>query len=237
MKNLKSKLSLGLVCLVLGIMLSFQFRMANFEKNSSTTGRTGDSVAKEIEALTKQKEELGSKVEEYQKKVDEYEKSAANVSDTAGKMKEELDKLRVLSGLTDVEGEGVLITISPIVDVTTKVSSTVEDRDVLDTVNELLAAGAEAISINDERYTSNTTIREAGKMIRVNSTKFDSAQPFVIKAIGDPKILEGAFKMASSVADVIRSQSGCDFTIEKKQNVKILKYNKNIEYEYMKTGR
>ncbi|KMT21408.1 DUF881 domain-containing protein [Clostridium cylindrosporum] len=237
MKSLKSKLLLGLVCLVLGLMLSFQFRITNVEKNAVTPGRTQDSIAKEIDELTKQKQELGNKVEEYQKKVDEYEKSAASVNETAGKMKEDLDSLRVLAGLTDVEGKGVVITISPIVDVTTKVSSTVLDNDVLSTVNELLAAGAEAISINDERYVSNTPIREAGKMIKVNSTKFDSAEPFVIKAIGNPKILEGAFKITSSVADKIIQQSACDFKIEKQDKVKILKYSKNVEYKYIKVGR
>lgn len=235
MKNLKSKLSLGLVCLVLGLMLSFQFRITNTERGSGSSGRTGDSIAKEVEELTKQKQDLAVKVEEYQKKVDDYEKSAASVDETAGKMKEEVDKLRVLSGLTDVEGEGVVIKISPVVDVTTKELVTVEDEDILDTVNELLAAGAEAISINDERYVSMTPIREAGKMIRVNSTKFDSAEPFVIKAIGSSSILEGAFKMASSVGDVIKSK-GCDFTVEKQQKVKILKYNKTIEYKSIKTG-
>lgn len=237
MKSLKSKLALGIVCLVLGIMLSFQFRITNVEKNSVTSGRTGDSVAKEIDNLTKQKEELSVKVQDYQKKVDEYEKSAASVDGTASKMKDELDNLRVAAGYTDVEGEGVVITISPVVDVTTKFLRTVDDSDVLDTVNELLAAGAEAISINDERYVSGTPIREAGKNIRVNSTKFDSSEPFVIKAIGNPKVLEGAFKMASSVAEMIKEQSGCDFTIEKQQNIKILKYSKNVEYKYIKTGR
>lgn len=237
MKSLKSKLALGLVCLVLGIMLSFQFRITNMEKNSVASGRTGDSVAKEIDNLTKQKEELSAKVQDYQKKVDEYENSAASVNDTASKMKEELDNLRVAAGYTDVEGEGVVITISPVVDVATKFLRTVNDSDVLDTVNELLAAGAEAISINDERYVSGTPIREAGKSIRVNSTKFDSAEPFVIKAIGNSNVLEGAFKMASSVAEVIQKQSGCEFKIEKQQNVKILKYNKNIEYKHIKAGR
>ena len=161
MKDLKSKISLGLVFLVFGLMLSFQFRITNFEKNATSPGRSGDSFAQEIDELTKQKQELSVKVEDYQKKIDEYEKSAASVDETASKMKDELDGLRVLAGLTDVEGEGVIITISPVMDVTTKILRPVQDRDILDTVNELLAAGAEAISINDERHVSVTPIREA----------------------------------------------------------------------------
>ncbi|MEG2338686.1 MAG: DUF881 domain-containing protein [Clostridium sp.] len=237
MKGLKSKLSLGLVCLVLGIMLSFQFRITNVDVNSLSSGRTGDNITKEIEELNKQKKELSAKVEEYQKKVDEYEKSAASTNSTAGKMKEELDNLRVLAGHTDVEGEGVVITISPVVDVTTKISSTIVDDDILDTVNELLAAGAEAISINDERYVGNTQIRAAGNMIKVNNSKFDSQLPVVIKAIGSPKVLEGAFKIPSSVADKVVQLSQCDFKIEIQPNVKILKVSSKVEYKHIKTGR
>ncbi len=237
MKDLKSKISLGLVFLVFGLMLSFQFRITNFEKNATSPGRSGDSFAQEIDELTKQKQELSVKVEDYQKKIDEYEKSAASVDETASKMKDELDGLRVLAGLTDVEGEGVIITISPVMDVTTKILRPVQDRDILDTVNELLAAGAEAISINDERHVSVTPIREAGNMIKVNSSKFSSAEPFVIKAIGNPKVLEGAFNMPLSVADVIRNQSGCDFKIESNKKIKILKYNKSVDYKHIETGR
>ncbi|MEF9952667.1 MAG: DUF881 domain-containing protein [Clostridium sp.] len=237
MKGLKSKLSLGLVCLVLGIMLSFQFRMTNGGGTSLSSGRTGDNVTKEIEELNKQKKELSAKVEDYQKKVDEYEKSAAGSNSAAGKMKDELDNLRVLAGHTDVEGEGVVITISPVVDVTTKISTAIVDSDILDTVNELLSAGAEAISINDERYVGNTQIRAAGNMIKVNSSKFDSQVPIVIKAIGNPKVLEGAFKIPSSVSDKIVKLSVCDFKIEIQPNVKILKVSNKVEYKYIKTGR
>lgn len=236
MKNLRSNLLLGLVCLVLGLMISLQLRITSAEKSSTNSVRTGDNAIEEIEELTKQKKDLANKVQEYQKKVDEYEKSAASVDDTTSKMKEELDNLRVLAGLTDVEGEGIIIKISPIVDVTTKELRSVDDGDILDTVNELLASGAEAISINDERYITTSTIREAGKMIRINNSKFNSSEPFIIKAIGNKNVLEGAFKMASSVADVIKA-NGREFSMEKKQKVKILKYNKNIEYKYIETGR
>jgi uncharacterized protein YlxW (UPF0749 family) len=236
MKRIKSQLGLGLICLILGLMISFQFKVTN-NPQSLLNGRKIEDTAQNLEDLKKQRDELLHQVQEYQKKVDAYEKNAASVSETAGKMKDELDRLRILAGLTDVEGQGIIITITPIVDVTTRQTSQVYYKDLIDVVNELNSAGAEAISINDERYVSRTQIREAGSVIKINDGKFDPTQPFVIKAIGDPKILEGAFKMPGSPVEVIEKLSGCKVDIASSQNIKILKYNKYVDYKYIKAGR
>jgi uncharacterized protein YlxW (UPF0749 family) len=233
MKRFRSQLGLGLICLILGVMLAFQFKATNNPQNLLTT-RKFELTSKDVEELRKQRDDLSKRVQEYQKKVDEYEKLASSVDDTASKMKDELDKIRVLAGLSDVEGTGITMTITPIVDVATKQSSQVYYKDIIDVVNELNSAGAEAVSINDERYVGRTQIREAGSVIKINDSKFDPTQPFIIKAIGDSKILEGAFNMPGSAVEVIEKLSGCKVTISKQEKIKILKYNKHVEYEYIK---
>ena len=233
MKKLRSQLGLGLICLILGLMVSFQFKVTNNPQNLMTA-RKFEVAARDVEELKKQKDDLLQKVQDYQQKVDDYEKKAASVDETASKMKNELDNLRILAGLTDVEGPGIVMTISPIVDVTTKQSSQIYYKDLIDVINELNSAGAEAISINDERYVGRTQVREAGSVIKINDSKFDPAQQFVIKAIGDPKILEGTFKMPGSAVEVIEKLSGCDVSISQQQNIKILKYNKYVDYKYIK---
>lgn len=233
MKRLRSQLGLGLICLILGLMLAFQFKATSNPQNLLST-RKFELTSKDVEELKKQRDDLLKRVQEYQKKVDEYEKLAANVDSSASQMKNELDELRVLSGLSDVEGEGIAMTITPIVDVATKQSSQIYYKDIIDVINELNSAGAEAISINDERYVGRTQIREAGSVIKINDSKFDPTQPIVIKAIGDANILEGAFKMPGSAVEVIEKLSGCDVTISKQQKVKILKYNKHMDYKYIK---
>jgi uncharacterized protein YlxW (UPF0749 family) len=104
----------------------------------------------------------------------------------------------------------------------------------MDLVNELNATNkAEAISINDERYTSRTQIRPVANVIKINDTKFDPAQPFVIKAIGDPSILYGAFKMPGNILEWIESE-GYEVKIEKMDSIKVLKYNRPLEFKYAK---
>ena len=67
---------------------------------------------------------------------------------------DELKKYNLLLGLTDVSGEGITITAKDgtINKATDNISSyLVHDADLREIVNELANAGAEAISINDQR--------------------------------------------------------------------------------------
>ena len=77
----------------------------------------------------------------------------------------------------------------------------IHDEDILKVINELRAAGAEAISLNDQRLISTSEIRCAGPTISVNNTRV--AAPFVIKAIGNAKSMEDAIKMRGGVAETL----------------------------------
>lgn len=232
MKKIKSQLSLGLVCIILGLMLSFQLKATY---NSSNVGKQRElrDISKELNDLRKQKSDLDQKLQAYQKKVDDYEKAAASQSDTAKMMKNEIDNLRFLSGLTDVQGQGIIITIQSVTDLSTRETLPIGASDIIDIVNELNSAGAEAISINDERYVSRTQIRDIGDRVKINDTKFDPSQIVTIKAIGESDLLNGVFKLPGSIVEDLRN-AGMEVKITPESNVKILKYNKPLDYKYMK---
>ncbi|CCJ33364.1 MULTISPECIES: DUF881 domain-containing protein [Caloramator] len=232
MNNRSSQLWIGFICVILGFMVSYQLRYIKTPRYQYTT-RQFENLVKETEDLKKQRDELLIKTQELQMKIDEIEKSVASSNKVASQMKEELDQLRLLSGLTDVEGPGIEITITPVNDLSNKQASQVYYKDLIDIVNELNSAGAEAISINDERFVGRTQIRQAGLSIKINDSKFDPTQPFVIKAIGDPAILEGAFKMPDSIIEILKKIGGFEIKIVRSDKIKILKYNKNLEYKYI----
>lgn len=112
----------------------------------------------------------------------------------------QLEAARMLSGVVAVEGPGIVITMQ---DSQTAASSSdianfiVHEQDVRLVVNELRAAGAEAISINGQRLVSNSSIRCVGPTIIVNGIK--SAAPFVISAIGNPETMESALNLPGGV--------------------------------------
>ncbi len=65
------------------------------------------------------------------------------------------------------------------------------DRDLQLLVNGLWAAGAEAVSINDQRLTARTAIRSAGEAVLVDYRPL--SPPYVVRAIGAPGQLEPSF--------------------------------------------
>jgi uncharacterized protein YlxW (UPF0749 family) len=67
----------------------------------------------------------------------------------------------------------------------------VQDSDLQQVVNALWAAGAEAISINDQRLGPTTAIRQAGGAILVDFRPVSS--PYVVSAVGDPDDLTNGF--------------------------------------------
>ena len=124
---------------------------------------------------------------------------------------------------TDVEGEGILITLK---DGQKQITS----EDLLKLVNELKLAGAEAISINDERVIYNSYIVNIGdKFIRMNG-KQGLVSPYVVKAIGNPTYLEsGLSKKNYGYIDVQKAE-GKTVTLTRQDNITIKKYEGNINF-------
>lgn len=232
MKKMVSQIWLGIICVILGFMITYQFKASSSTQIRSSS-RQYEDMAKELESLKKQKDDLTARVKEYQDKVNEYEKAAADDSIYVKKMKEEIDNLRNLAGLEDESGKGIVITIKPRMDMNQSVFSPVRQSILLDIVNELNSTGvAEAIAINDERYTGRTQIREVGNIIKINDARFDPNQEFEIKAIGDPDLLYGAFLMPGNILYTISDEY--DVKWNKQDNIKIPMYSKSLEYKYIK---
>jgi uncharacterized protein YlxW (UPF0749 family) len=95
-----------------------------------------------------------------------------------------VDTLDILAGRVPVTGPGLRITI-------TETSGTVDVDSVLDTVQELRTAGAEAMEINDEvRVVAQTSFSDGVGGLVVDGTLVTS--PYVIEVIGDPALLRAA---------------------------------------------
>ncbi|OGI22657.1 MAG: hypothetical protein A2287_08160 [Candidatus Melainabacteria bacterium RIFOXYA12_FULL_32_12] len=92
----------------------------------------------------------------------------------------------------------------------------IHNTDLLNLINDLWAAKAEAISLNNERITSRTGIRCVGPTILVNKTRI--APPFVIKAVGNPQeLIKSAEKEHLPTFQV----AGIKYSIEKYNKLEI----------------
>ncbi|RYG66927.1 DUF881 domain-containing protein, partial [bacterium] len=121
-------------------------------------------------------------------------------------LNESLQESKVFGGLTPLEGPGVIVTISDnpkaVLSADGTSNSIVHDGDVLRLVNELLASGAEGISVNNIRHASGTSYRCVGPTILVDGARI--ASPVVIRAVGDSDALLGGLKLPGGVvADIM----------------------------------
>ena len=111
---------------------------------------------------------------------------------------ERADDLRVLAGTTPVSGPGIRLRIEG------------EDAffasDLLNTVQELRDAGAEAIEINGIRVVVDTWFADERDAISVSGTQV--TQPFEILAIGGPATMATAMRIPGGIADTVSAQDG-----------------------------
>ena len=121
------------------------------------------------------------------------------------------DALRVLAGTTGVTGPGVKLRIEG--------ENAFFASDLLNTVQELRDAGAEAIEINGNRVVVDTWFADEGDGISVSDTLVRA--PFLITAIGDPNTMATAMRIPGGIADTVESQDG-SLVITEREEVEIL---------------
>jgi len=137
-------------------------------------------------------------------------------------LKKELDDMKFISGLTDVQGRGVIVTLDDAEARITEDESSliIHDMDIVKVINELKKAGAQAISINDERVVGLTEQICAGPTIRINNKKYST--PFEIKAIGNQDELYSGVENSEIVYLLLKDK--IRVSIKKVDNMVISKY-------------
>ena len=100
----------------------------------------------------------------------------------------------------------------------------IHDQDILILLNDLKVAGAEALSVNGQRIVARSEIKCSGATITINGTTY--GQPFIIKAIGDPKQLEAAVLSPDSYGDILQQLYHIRLKTEIKDFVEIRAFEK-----------
>lgn len=233
LKKFISQFTVGFIFLIFGFMIVIQIKSINAQ-NSVGVDATNQNpeILLENEQLKKEREELQNKVNELSAKALEYEQSITDESKNHALL-DELQKTRSRAGLTDVKGEGIIIYITPKSNPfgTNNMGYPIKDFDLLTIVNELYAAEAEAISINDIRLVGNSGIRSAGNAIVVNEVRISPMEQVVIKAIGSTALLENSLKFQGTISADLKLN--CDVTYDKKDEIVINKATTPLEFKYI----
>ena len=233
MKNIKQYIALTLVSIFLGIILSIQFKTVNKTLGEGTLPtQRAQQLALELKKAQNERDTQSHMIEELETKIKQYEKGEVDKNVYAETLYNDTMKYRMLAGYLDVEGPGIVLEINdPPVELQYGEGYGIGDELdlVLQVISNLNAADAEAISINDQRYTAFTEIEKAGNHIEINGVSTNS--PIVIKAVGNPQTLESALNFKGGIVQQLRDY---DYLVHLNQEVKVMipKYRKIKEFIY-----
>ena len=223
------------LCIMLGVLISLQIKSVNGGYLYVPLKTIHDykiairSEEKEIENLRKILNDRKEQVSQY-----------ARIKEDGGVIKEamldELKERQLISGFTDVEGQGIILVVN---DATRDLyegedlnNVLVHDIDILNLINDLKVAGAEAISINGQRLLATSEINCNGHNIRINNQIF--AQPFIIRAIGESKTLEAALVAPHTYGYFLKNVVGLYIEVNTGLNIRISRYSEEMNNKYLK---
>ena len=187
-------LSLTVVFLVLGILLSLQFRTQRLLASSLEAQKTTDLVTM-WKNLSVKRNQLQGEIAQLQQQLFTLKTNSGQSSEAEASLTKELSRLQMNTGLVATKGPGVTVTITG--------DAPLLYFDLVDLVNELWASGAEAIAVNNHRINAYSAIGEENDGPR-NYITVDGQRllyPIVIKAIGDPQTLDKGLTFTGGLID------------------------------------
>ena len=216
-----------IVCIVLVSVMMMQFRTVEQTDITEIENMRESELRAALADWKTKYEEVSTQLDDINARIAEYN-TTINDNEQASKLiDEELQESNILIGTPDVYGEGVVVTL------TNSNAPHIEAYDLIDLVNELRYAGAEAISINEQRVLNMTEIVDMGDYayITVNSQRIQ--EPYIVKAIGDKDYINSILNLKGS-GFVDRSKTlGMNVSSRTENRVEIPKYNGEFEITYM----
>jgi len=238
MRRIGSQIIVAVVCCILGFMLTYQFKMLTKYQKKENVTKSATDITVEIEMYKKEKTEMQKKIDELQGQIKSYEEAAVKGTESSKEILAELERSRMLTGATDVEGPGLIIYLKP--DTSDILGSNIQKKKITDfdlvlIINELRFAGAEAIAVNGYRVTSRTGIKITGGVNTYitldGKQKVSQDETITITAIGKKELLNGALSFKGTLS-FMDPASKVDY--EKSDKIKIAKSNMPIKFEYAK---
>ncbi len=224
-----------LFSIILGIIISFQFK-GKIDMYVPVTLNSLQDTKKEIDMIKKEMEELDKLEKSKKQELDKLEKLLDSDEDILESMESDILKNKILAGVTTLKGPGIIISLYDNdeergIDYEYDINDDIiHDIDILNIINDLKIAGAEAISVNNQRVLSNSEVFCGGPTIIINERS--SSPPFIIKAIGDPTLLNASVTAPGTYGDSLKNGMGKGLETSMEDIVTVEGYKKISNFRY-----
>ncbi len=227
-------LVLGIMCFALTAGICIQVKTVKNTNSTSSKNYEENNLRAEVLKYKEKYDNLIRETEKVDAQLQEQIESATKNNSELEESKNQINDGNKMIGLTEVTGPGITITLADSdIDSTSVLNSSdllIHDIDLLKVVNELKNAGAEAISINNQRVILTTPTICGGNIININGEKIGS--PFEIKAIGSPEALANLSRPGGWLSKL--EERGIKVSTPKKSNsITIPKYSGVLNFKYI----
>ena len=216
------QLVVAVLLAVLGFAVVVQVR--DTKANDTYAGLRESELVQVLDGLTGTAERARREVDRLETRRDELRDEDQARSAALDEAEQRVRTLNIIAGLVPVSGPGLRVTI-------TESTSTVSVGSLLDTVQELRTAGAEAMEFNDTiRLGADSSFEDAVGGIELDDTVLEP--PYVLDVIGDPHILRTALTFSSGPVQTLETLDGASVTIEDLESVEIASVREPTRPEY-----
>lgn len=235
-------ITLGIMCFILTVAICIQLKTIENTTTTISQSLKENGLRDEVLRWKERYDNVYEELNQSLKELEEVRKQATQNDTKSSAKQEEIKNNNMLLGLSEVKGEGLKIVIADNNTGTLKNESEALDLssqvvhydDLIEVINALNNAGAEAISINGQRIIQTTAITCEGNVIKINGQKVSS--PFTIKAIGSQGLLYGSLTMIGGYLYIL-DEAGVIVETTQMDNLTVEKYSGVINYKYVKNEK
>jgi uncharacterized protein YlxW (UPF0749 family) len=193
-----SRAQLIVAVLLCGLGFGLAIQVASTSDNSPLRGARQEDLVRILDELGDRTQRLQDEKQSLDDQRTELENSSDQAEEARKQTAEKERELGVLAGTVAAQGPGITLTIND-------TKGTVQPDMLLDTIQELRAAGAEAIQVNDVRIVVNSYVADGnGGGMSVDGHKI--GKPYRFKVIGKPEDLEPALNIPGGVVQTLEKE-------------------------------
>ncbi|WP_081292953.1 DUF881 domain-containing protein [Mycobacterium colombiense] len=224
----RSRMAFGtlaaMLCLLLGLAIVTQVRQTE-SGDALETARPADLLVL-LDSLRQREGTLNTEVNELQNTLNSLQASGNNDQAAIQSAQSRLAALSILVGAVGATGPGVTITIED-------PGPGVSPEAMLDVINELRAAGAEAIEVNDAHQSVRVGV-DTWVVGMPGSLTIDSktlSPSYSILAIGDPPTLAAAMNIPGGAQDAVK-RVGARMSVQQADRVDVTTLRQPKPHQY-----
>lgn len=197
-RRTRSQAAIAVLFVLLGLGVALQVR-TNAQFDGLSTAREADLVGI-LDDLTARNERLAAEQRDLQATRDQLASGSDQTTTALEEARKRAETLGILTGTVAAVGPGIELVV-------TDPQGKIDAASILDAVEELRDAGAEAMQLGTVRIVASTSFTDGqpGSVVVDGSTLH---APYTLLAIGDPHTMSAALRIPGGVIETLRGLGG-----------------------------